>query len=219
MTDPYNPRRQWNPAYSQPQLQLEQEYDYQQPETNPQYGQYPDPLHFATQSIPNDYPFNPTLPPTTSAFSTEQSYGFDSAPSQNPSFSNNFLQGSSALQQQQRSYGNVSPNYDSSFVPNSARTRPPLSLSPPPLHSTSSMSVKTERNHDKQSSTRPSKGKRPRMNEPAEDFRDDEEADSAETKEKPIKPYVHSNYRCYCFLTSNRFKWCLCALQESQSSL
>lgn len=38
------------------------------------------------------------------------------------------------------------------------------------------------------------------MNEPADDFRDDEDVDLAETKEKPIKPYVQFTIVLIVFL-------------------
>jgi hypothetical protein len=164
MNDPYQTRRQWNLAYNQPQLQLEQEFDYQ-PESNvnSQYGQYP---HFSqSTNIPNDYPFNPSLQSTASY----QNYALDTASSQ----MNNFLRGSSVpQQQQQRTYDDVLMR---------ARPPPPLSLSPPPMHSSSSSTTQGGLSNDK---LRGPKIKRPRPNDP-DDVRDDEEAES---KEKPIKP-------------------------------
>lgn len=191
--------RQWNTAFNQPQVQLEQEYDYQQLQSNDsQYRQYPN----FSQSIPNDYPFNPSIQSSTSPYTLNQGYEFNSTRSQNASVSNNFLPGSSAIQQQQHFKG-VSTPYDTSFANtvDSMRTqRPALSLSPPPIIGPTSLSLQTNVISDRErasSSVRGPKGKRPRMNDHNYEGGDDEDIDAVESKEKATKPYV---FYCTMFL-------------------
>ncbi|KAJ3815156.1 hypothetical protein F5876DRAFT_72296 [Lentinula aff. lateritia] len=184
--------RQWNAAFNQPQVQLEQEYDYQQLQSNDsQYRQYPN----FSQSIPNDYPFNPSIQSSASPYTLNQGYEFNSTRSQNASVSNNFLPGSSAIQQQQHFKG-VSTPYDTSFAntADSMRTqRPALSLSPPPIIGPTSLSLQTNvipdrPNERASSSLRGPKGKRPRMNDHNYEVGDDEDIDAVEAKEKATKP-------------------------------
>ncbi|KAJ3787022.1 hypothetical protein GGU10DRAFT_156771 [Lentinula aff. detonsa] len=187
MNDPYNPR-QWDSAFNQPQLQLEQEYHYEQLQSNDsQYRQYPD----FSQSIPNSYPFHPSIQSSTSSFTVNQGYGFDSTRSQNASASSHFLQGSSAIQQQQEPFKNGPNAFNTTAFTNSFDSmtgqRPPLSLSPPPMNGSRSTrqqaNVTSVLSNDR--AFRGPKGKRPRT---TDESRDDEDIDAADAKEKATKP-------------------------------
>ncbi|KIK63161.1 hypothetical protein GYMLUDRAFT_41485 [Collybiopsis luxurians FD-317 M1] len=192
MDNQYDPRPHWNSAYNQPQLQLEHEFDFPQSESSQaQYRQYPG----LSQTVPNNYPFNPNLQPA-SQYSVDQSYEYNST-RQNPPFSTNLYQNSSLQQaQQQQQQQQPLPTYDTTFteVPDAMqRARPALSLSPPPIHSSTPLRLQTNaasvRSNDPASSARPgSKWKRARLAEQVDEGRDDEDPDMAEAKEKPVKP-------------------------------
>ncbi|KAJ3971250.1 hypothetical protein EV361DRAFT_912156 [Lentinula raphanica] len=190
MSGPYN-QRQWDSAFNQSQLQLEQEYHPEQLQSNDsQYRHYPD----FSQGIANNYPFNPSIQSSTSAFGLNSGYGFDSTRSQNASASNTFLQGSSAIHQHQQTLQNVPNAFDTSIFTSPMESmrgqRPSLSLSPPSMHASTSIgqqaNVPSGRSNDR--TFRGPKGKRPRTNDQGYEGRDDEDIDAADAKEKATKP-------------------------------
>jgi hypothetical protein len=173
--------RRWSSAYNRPQLQLEQEFDFSQSESGA--NQYTRQFPAFSQTIPNNYPFNPNLQSNTQ-YTLDSSYAFDSSTRQNPSFPNNFLPS------QQPQQLDVAPNYDPAFAKaqSSMRARPPTSSLSPPDSTSLSIQTNMASGGGTFSAPRPPKGKRARTNDIIDEGREDEDLEMADTKEKPVKP-------------------------------
>ncbi|KAF5375594.1 hypothetical protein D9757_008502 [Collybiopsis confluens] len=194
MDNHYIPRSHWNSVYSQPELQLEHELDFPKPESSqaPYRHHHPD----FSQTIPANFPFNPSLQSNSQYGLEMDQNGYDLNPTrQNSSFSNSLYQNSSLQHAQRQQQQQISPSFDSHFTetPSSMpMARPPLSLSPPPIHTLPSLNIRENtapgRSNDPASSaSRAPRGKRARLNEHVEESREDDDIDAAESKDKPTK--------------------------------